>query len=251
MFIYTLLKNFLDPLVLILFLLAIGTVLSIMRNRKRSCATILFLSFAILYGVSIQPVSNFMCSVLEKDYITKSRMDTGKLDVVVVLGGGTLKNDNLDEDLPSQMTAARLLYAVQVFYKSGARYLLCSGKGDGRDTEAAIMAQGAQRLGVLKENIKTDPISRNTMEHAIEMNRRFNDKTIRIGLVTSAYHMKRSEREFRKYFKNVVPMPSDYLYSTSTGPFIFHLIPNTESLRKTSLVLSAIVGLSWYRMKNS
>ena len=82
------------------------------------------------------------------------------------------------------------------------------------------------------------------MEHAREMDKSFSNKTIHIGLVTSAYHMKRSEREFRKYFKNVIPMPSDYLYSTSSAPFIFHLIPNTESLRRTSMALMEMVGLA-------
>jgi uncharacterized SAM-binding protein YcdF (DUF218 family) len=248
---YTLMKMLLDTLMLIVILLAACLILSFRRNQKRASTTGFLLSSVILYCLSIQPVSNYLCSVLEKDYIRQSLIDVGNLDVVVVLGGGILRNDNMAADLPSQMTAARLLYAIQVFYKSGARYLLCSGKGEGRDTEAAIMARCAQRLGVLKQNIKSDPISRNTMEHAREMDKSFSNKTIRIGLVTSAYHMKRSEREFRKYFKNVIPMPSDYLYSPSSAPFIFHLIPNTESLRRTSMALMEMVGLAWYRVKST
>ena len=59
------------------------------------------------------------------------------------------------------------------------------------------MKISAERLGIPVTSIKIDPDSRDTWEHAENLNKMFQDKNIKIGLETSAYHMKRSEREFR------------------------------------------------------
>jgi len=96
-----------------------------------------------------------------------------------------------------------------------------------------------------------DSLSENTRGHAVEMDRRFVDKTIRIGLVTSAYHLKRSEREFRAYFSNVVPIPSDYLYSYPKGHAIPAFVPNTGALFRSAIALHEMAGILWYRLKRS
>lgn len=176
--------------------------------------------------------------------------NVSKLDIVVVLGGGISEDKYLKETMPSQRTASRLIHAVQVFRKSDANYLVCAGKGEGKLSEAETMGRSVERLGVPADKIKLDPDSRNTREHAIELNKMFRNKNIRIGLVTSAYHMKRSEREFRKYFRNVNPLPSDYLYSTPTAPLVFSFIPNSGSLHKTSIAFHEIIGIIWYRIKD-
>jgi uncharacterized SAM-binding protein YcdF (DUF218 family) len=175
----------------------------------------------------------------------------GGLDVVVVLGGGVAETAGTGETLLSQSSASRLLRAVQVFRESGAAQLLCAGKGVGRQTEAEVMARAAERLGVPRERILEDPLSENTRGHAIEMDHRFSDKNLRIGLVTSAYHLKRSETEFRKYFPNVSLFSSDFLYSRPKGSMLLALIPNTDSLFKSAMTLHEMTGLLWYRLKSS
>ena len=76
----------------------------------------------------------------------------------------------------------------------------------------------------------------------------FQDKGIKIGLVTSAYHMKRSEREFRKYYPNVIPLPSDYLYS-SPPLSIITFLPGSGNLCKFSTAFREMIGIGWYRIK--
>jgi uncharacterized SAM-binding protein YcdF (DUF218 family) len=122
------------------------------------------------------------------------------------------------------------------------------GKGAKKISEAEVMATSAERLGVPAGKIKVDPASRNTWEHAENLDRMFQDKAIRIGLVTSAYHMKRSEREFKKYFVNVIPLPSDYLYS-SPRLSIFAFMPGSGNLYKCSIAMREIVGITWYRLR--
>jgi uncharacterized SAM-binding protein YcdF (DUF218 family) len=76
----------------------------------------------------------------------------------------------------------------------------------------------------------------------------FQDKSIIVGVVTSAYHMERSEREFKKYFPDVIPLPSNYLYSSSP-PLIIAFLPRSDNFYKFSTALHEMIGIIWYRIK--
>jgi uncharacterized SAM-binding protein YcdF (DUF218 family) len=247
---YSFSKSLIDPVVLVVVLLAAGTLTALSR-KKRGGALFLLPALVLLYGLSISPVAGTLCRSLENDYITEGPVQPGRLDVVVVLGGGVVETAETGDTLLSQPSASRILRAVQVFRESGAAHLLCAGKGVGRQTEAEVMARAAERLGVPRERLLVDPLSENTRGHAIEMDRRFSDKNLRIGLVTSAYHMKRSETEFRKHFPNVSLFPSDYLYSHPKGTMLLAFIPNTGSLFKSTVALQEMTGVLWYRLKQS
>jgi uncharacterized SAM-binding protein YcdF (DUF218 family) len=240
-----LLKAFIDPVSLVLLLIAFGVLLLVRKRRHKIGSILLTLSFFILYAPSISCVSNGLCYILEKDYLYGN--DHGKPDIMVILGGGISDSSFLKITLPSWQSASRILYAVQVFRKSQPDYLVCSGGGDGRLKEAEVMRNAAVRLGVPQDRIKLDLKSRNTREHAENLNQMFQDKGLRIGLVTSAYHMKRSEREFKKYFPYVIPLPSDYLYSPSQS-LLFKFLPSSSCLYKTSTAFREIIALTWYKI---
>lgn len=246
---YILFKASLDPVFLLLILIAIGFLFSF-RNRKRwSGRIVLIVAFFVLYMASIFQVSNALCYIIEKEYLLKNSGNIDRLDIVVVLGGGASYNKYLGETVPSHLTASRLLYAVQIFRKTRAKYLVCVGKGFEKLSEAEVMGIAAERLGVPVAQIKLDPRSINTKEHAEELNKMFQDKGIRIGLVTSAYHMMRSEKEFKKYFQNVISLPSDYLYS-SLPLSIITFWPRTTHLYKSFIAVHEIIGIAWYKMRN-
>jgi uncharacterized SAM-binding protein YcdF (DUF218 family) len=220
-----------------------------LKNKKSHTITALqILCVLSLYLTSISPVVNMICYLVEKDYLTDEVRNGNRLSVVVVLGGGINKNDYINKILPSYQTTARILHAVQVYNSSGAKYLICSGKGFGKITEAEVMKSAAEGLGVPVSNIKIDVKSENTKQHAEELNKLFKDKNITIGLVTSAYHMKRSEREFKKYFSDIVPLPSDYLYS-SQPLSVYAFLPNSANLLRFSIAAREIIGIIWYSVR--
>lgn len=247
---YSFAKSLIDVVVLAVVLLAAGTVAGL-SQRKKAAALFLVPALLILYGLSISPVANSLCHYLENEYIMERPVAPGQLDLIVVLGGGIVETEKTGVTLLSQISASRILRAVQVYRESGAAHLLCAGKGVGRQTEAEVMARAAERLGVPRERLLEDPLSENTHGHAVEIGRRFSDRNLRIGLVTSAYHLKRSEAEFRKYFRNVSLFPSDFLYSHPKGPMLFAFIPNTGSLFKSAVALHEMTGILWYRLKRS
>ena len=247
--IYTILKGFLDPLFIVFVLLFISFILFLLNCKKKSGALILLLSIVLIYGASIAPVSNYLCYYLEKDYINNPTAGDKNIDAIVVLGSGTKEINAFKNTFNTEIESLRLLHAVVVYNKTGAKYFVCSGKGDGKTSEAEVMARLAGKLGVPKEKIRIESNSKNTGENAAEVNKMFVNKNINIGLVTSAFHMKRSEREFKKYFNNVLPLPAHYLYSSPMGNAVIRYMPQSEELNKTSIVFKEIIGQLWYRLK--
>jgi uncharacterized SAM-binding protein YcdF (DUF218 family) len=247
--VYTIFKGFLDPIFIVFILLFISFILFWFNCKKKNGALILLLSIVLIYGASIAPVANYLCYYLERDYINKPTTPDKKIDAIVVLGGGTKDINALKNTFNTGIESLRLLHAVVVYNKTGAKYFVCSGKGSGRASEAEAMARLAEKLGVPKEIIRMEPNSKNTGENASELNKMFVNKNIIIGLVTSAFHMKRSEREFKKYFNNVLPLPAHYLYSSPGGNVIIRYMPQSEELYKTSLAFKEIVAQLWYSLK--
>ena len=247
--VYTILKGFLDPLFIVFVLLFISFILFLLNCKKKGGALILLLAIVLIYGVSIAPVANYLCYYLEKDYINKPTAGNKNIDAIVVLGHGTKDINALKDTFNTEMGSLRLFHAVVVYNKTGAKYFVCSGKGDGKTSQAEVMARLAGKLGVPKEKIRIESNSKNTGENAAEVNKLFINKNINVGLVTSAFHMKRSEREFKKYFNNVVPLPAHYLYSSPTGNSVIRYMPQSKELYKTSIAFKEIVAQLWYRLK--
>lgn len=247
--IYNVCKSFVDPIFIIFVLLLISFFVCLKSGKKKGGALLLLLTIILLYGFSIEPVSKYFSYKLEKDYVTAQPSEKKPLDVVVVLGGGHYDIQAIHKTFPAGNTAVRLFHAVQMYKEYNARYLVCSGKGEGTITEAELMAQMAEASGVPRERIRIEPKSENTYEHAVELNKMFPDKNIRIGLVTEAFHMKRSEIEFKKYFKNIMPLPAGYLYAPSVRTPAVRYIPQSNRLLDNTLIIREYVGRLWYSIK--
>jgi uncharacterized SAM-binding protein YcdF (DUF218 family) len=248
--IWAVFKGILDPLFIVSILLCISFVVFLLNCKKKSDSLIILLCIILVYGAGIAPVSNYLCLYLEKDYINRANDgDKKNIDAIVVLGNGTKEIKSLKETFSRETGYLRILHAIEVYNKTQARYFVCSGKGEGVISEAQALAKLAEGLGVPKEKIRMESNSINTGENASEVNKIFGSRKVNIGLVTSAFHMKRSEREFKKYFDNVTPLPAHYLYSSPTGNVIVRYMPQSEELYKTSVALKEIVAQLWYSIK--
>lgn len=251
--IYSICKSFIDPIFIIFILLFISFIICLRSNKRKGGVLFLLLTIVLLYGFSIEPVSSYLSYQLEKKYITTRPIEEKTtLDVVVVLGGGIYDIHALGKTFPSDAAIGRLVHALRMYHEYHAKYLVCSGKGNSKISEAELMAQMAEAFGMPKARIRIEAKSENTYQHAVEFNKIFIDKNIRIGLVTSAYHMKRSEKEFRKYFKNVLPLPAGYLYHSpaGAGTSVVRYIPQSQWLLNNTLVFREYVGQLWYGIKD-
>ena len=209
-------KSFTAPLIWVLLSLTLG--LAFMKlSRRRGLLTlgrylVLFGTLALLL-LSFPPFANILTYSLESrvPVPTPEALDT--LDVVVVLGGGGYPSGGFRSEAElADRAYPRLYHGVRMFRQSqAAKLAFCGGPiREGRECEANIMKAMAVQLGVPEENILTETTSGNTMENAYGLAEKLpNGSGRRIGLVTSATHMLRSQRVFRQYFVNdvIVPIP--------------------------------------------
>ncbi len=248
-YIYLVFKSFVDPVFIIFVLLLAALILCFAGSKKKTGILILGLAILLLYGLSIAPVANYLAYSLEKNYFRSPTPAEKKIDVIVVLSGGAYDINALNSTFASESSAARLLHGVAMFNKYGAKYFVCAGKGAAKMPEGEVLAQMALALGVPKDRIRIDAKSNNTWEHAVELNKMFVNKNLYVGIVTSGYHMKRSEREFKKYFRNVVPLSASYSYAASAKRNALQYIPQTDALSATATALREFVGSIWYEIK--
>jgi uncharacterized SAM-binding protein YcdF (DUF218 family) len=244
---YNMLKAFLDPIAITFFIFFIAAVL-VFAKKTRYAKVLFVVAIVFLYLFSIAPVANGLSYLLEKDYFKNSFNSVSDLDLVVVLAGGCSGNKHAEEEYLLPQTSSRLLYAMQVLKKSNASKLICSG-ASGKFVESEIMAKAATRAGIDAKSIEMDARSSNTREHAYLMSKQY-DTDLKIGLVTSAYHMKRSEDEFKKYFNDIAVLPSEYLHA-SPKISIYTFLPRTTSLNKSFLAAREIVGICWYKLTDT
>ena len=245
-----LLKSLPNPIVWVLVFMALGLILIIRPTKKlrfKLGKYALFLGTSILFLLSITPVSNLLIYYLECQYKAPSDEVLSDLDIVVILGGGAnLAGGFREHAEASGPTYARVFNGVRVYKQSGARTLaLCGG------SEAGAMKRLASELGVQESKIITETRSGTTMENAAELAKLLPPaEEIRIGLVTSALHMLRSEKTFKKQFPNdiIVPVPVNYIYSPEWY-YLKHWVPSAKTLLNSNYAIHEWIGIVYYSIR--
>ncbi len=248
---YIFLKALVDPLAIVLLLMGFGIWIlkDLRKERSRKWGWwIVLASFFVAYFLSASPVVSSLAYLVEKDYLTDTSNEIPHIDVIVVLGGGSMRRGLQSQIDPSNETSSRLLFGLQALKRSSAEIIILSGGGIRIVSEAEVMARTSEELGIDKSRIMIETDSQNTWEQAIEINRLLKNRELTLGIVTSALHMKRSLMVFSKYFDNIVPLPSKYLYSQNELS-VESFLPNSQRLYISSTILREIVGMLWYRIR--
>jgi uncharacterized SAM-binding protein YcdF (DUF218 family) len=257
-----LLRLFAAPIVFIIFLSASGLILLLAgrtkRWTKRAGGSLVACGIVLLYLLSISPISNLLVYSMESGYAAFSEDALPDMDIVVVLGGGYLPSGSLQKyPEASGATYSRLCNGVRIFKRSGAKKLVLSGGSayPGSGSEAAVMKDLALRLGVQPDSIITESKSRNTMEQA-----RLVSKILasggkkRIGIVTSAIHMRRAESAFKKSFPGdgIVPLPVNYLSGNpNLGLTVIGFVPSADNFSISSYAIHEFIGMIWYFLRGA
>jgi uncharacterized SAM-binding protein YcdF (DUF218 family) len=242
------------PIVWVLVLLSLGLFLSRWRQRAIRSGAGWYLVLAgtlTLLALSTKPIANLLTYSLECRYTPPASEVLGNLDIVVVLGGGAHSACGLRQEAePSGPSYSRICNGVRAFQQSSASLLAICG-GPPEDVEAEVMKTLAVSMGVHADRILTETQSANTMQNAACLARLLPEgKTERIGLVTSATHMLRAERTFKKQFPKdtIIPIPADYTYD----PFVWApntFIPSAAALEESTVALHEWIGIVWYSLR--
>ncbi|OHB80902.1 MAG: hypothetical protein A2Z38_09345 [Planctomycetes bacterium RBG_19FT_COMBO_48_8] len=152
----------------------------------------------------------------------------------------------------SGITYSRLYNGVKTFKQSEANLLgLCGGSIGDPESDAEVMKAVAVYMGVPSDNILTETQSNNTMENAIRLAALLpSGKKKCIGLVTSATHMLRAEKVFRKQFPEytIVPVPTNYMYDKTVWS-VNQAIPSAGAFEQSTIAIHEWIGILWYLLR--
>ncbi|SDN22137.1 Uncharacterized SAM-binding protein YcdF, DUF218 family [Paenibacillus sp. yr247] len=238
---YTLL---LPPGIIILLLVSIAFWL---QQKKEYIGTLLVGLAALLLCVCAMPYfSNSLLNSIERRYAPPVQVSG---DVLVMLtGGATL--DTLDpltkgEGYLTGNTAARVLTVAELFRSTKLPILLSGGQVfSDSGNESQIAKRHLLTLGVPESAIYIDDTSRNTEENALKTQAILTEKGWkRPILVTSAFHMARSVKQFQKLKIEVVPFPTDYISQQKQHLSVGKFIPSSNGLSNTTIALKEFLGL--------
>lgn len=217
------------------------------RTRQR-CLIV----WAIAWFCSTSFGSGLIMRPLENRYEAPVAEKMNKVDVVVVLGG-MIDANTLRGGRPEFHDAVdRLTAALELVLKRRADYILISGGSglmlQGGLREGDVLKDYLVSLGFPKEKILAERSSRNTRENAVESLKIIQEKKFKSAvLVTSAFHMPRSVRCFKKVGLEVIPFPVDFKAADhSTFPESF--FPSAQGIGDFATAVRELVGLLAYKV---
>jgi uncharacterized SAM-binding protein YcdF (DUF218 family) len=152
-------------------------------------------------------------------------------------------------------TASDRLTETCILYKTGKiKKIIISGGAvyNDRPPEAPFLFQKLLELGVPAGDIIVEAHSRNTFENAA-FTKKIVDSMHLAGpfvLVTSAMHLPRAERVFRKAGLPVIGFPSDFRVISRKYSFSDYFIPKLYLIGAWSDILKEIIGLWGYKLFN-
>ena len=210
-----------------------------------ACAGLVTLGMWLL---SCQAVAIFLSLHLlpQVSPITPDDLKRQEVQAIVVLGGG-VENEAVEYNgatlAPDAMS--RLLYGV---YLSRATHLPMAYTGgvgwaglNGQASEAEVAALVLSRLGAPALRWQEDQ-SRDTRENALLTAALLqNDGVNHIALVTHAWHMPRSLRQFEAAGLQVAPAPMGYIRSDISQ--LLQWLPSGKGLRDSGWVMREWLGL--------
>ena len=202
----------------------------------------------LLWFLSCQAVAIWLAVHLlpQVNPITPEDLKRQQVQAIVVLGGG-VENEALEYDGPtlSPDAISRLLYAVHLARLTHLPMAYTGGIGWGgqrrQTSEAEVAALALTRLGAPALRWQENQ-SRDTRENAFLTAALLkNDGISHIALVTHAWHMPRSVRQFEAAGLQVTPAPMGFIRS-DLSPFL-QWLPSGKGLRDTGCVIREWLGL--------
>ncbi|GAB4470220.1 MAG: YdcF family protein [Anaerolineales bacterium] len=257
---FVFLSKTLPPLVYPLGLACIFLILSLLFFRRKNFVRLaVLIAFLLLWLGGNRLVAFQIARSLEWQFLPPQEIPP--VEVMVVLGGGTLAAAPPRVMAEINGAGDRLIYAAQLYRQGKAQRILLSGGGIEWYTASSAnpareMAALLELMGVPSEVLLLEDRSQNTLQNAQYAKQLLAEMGIqRILLVTSAMHMPRAVRAFERQGFEVIPAPTDFTvtrlgWQTMTAPnlvnLVLNLIPSADNLSLTTRALKEIIGATVY-----
>ncbi len=218
------------------------------KQRALFVSLLVLLVFHTLAGN--EEVSKLLLVWLERDYVKIEPLEQGPYDVVFVLGGGTDTTPVGEAQL--SLAGDRAGLAARLYHCGRAERLVALGmvvRGPGGQPLDLGEAESRiwQQWGIAGDRIFR-LTGRNTREEMASI-RKFvgeHPEWRRLGLVTSAWHMRRAMRLAKNNDLRLDPLPADFRGNVPQWQPWSLLIPNDSGFRNSHIackeILAGLVG---------
>lgn len=172
----------------------------------------------------------------------------------VVLLSGSARRYRLGAEPVAVMDAAttlRVLEAARVYRMLGSPLVIVSGAGHRgeRSPEVHAMREGLLAAGVPADRVVQDVASRDTHQSALAIRDLLRSRQMSGAvLVTSAHHIPRAMRAFRRAGVDVVASPAPVLPGETRLTW-WALVPDAGALGLSEACLHEYAGLVYYRLR--
>jgi len=246
------------PLPLCVALLVAGVLFLCLSSRQRVGRWLAMASAVLLVIFSSNFVSIRILRPLETRYPAVPEFGPDGAAVaavagcrfVAVLGSGHSPMPGVSAT--GQLTASglsRLVEAVRILrmLPPEARLIVSGPARPGERSHGAVLAAGAESLGVSVDRITVVDTAHDTEDEAQAVAALA--KGARTALVTSAWHMPRAAHLFQRAGVNFIPCPADYVARSDPSFRLTGLRIDSESLGRSTLAVHEWVGLAWTRLR--
>ena len=238
------------PLSLCFEILLFGLFLLWFTRKQKIGKIIVSISVFLLTLFSYGAISNTLLKPLEYKYTPLLNLeDMHHVKWVVVLGGGHTSDPQLPiTNQLSDASTARLIEGIRLHNMLPESKIILSGGGLFDPVpNAKIMADVALSIGVDKEDLVLESVSKDTKDEAGLIQKIVGKD--QFVLVTSASHMPRSVALFKKYGMHPIPAPTDYFVKKRqrVSPAMF--FPSASDLYKTERAFHEYLGIAWAKLR--
>lgn len=219
------------------------------RRNKNNTAGIIFYVFLIsFYLLGLRPIKNLLVTPLENCCPVAKDISC---QVLIVAGGGVIERSP-EKNLKPVLTDSslrRCLAAYAYWKKSNCPIIVSGGTPLYQGTpEAVVMADFLQFIGIPKNFIIVEPLSRNTFENVENIKKILQEKKWqKIGVITSAVHMPRAMKIFKRQKIQANALPTNY-YADWTPYSWFDFLPSAHELEQSFSALHEYVGIVYYKL---
>ena len=208
----------------------------------------------LLWVFSLGLVSQSLWRWLEAPFERRSSFDVPQADAIVVLSGDRHPAPG-SARLTEWHDPDRFFAGLDLFFSGKAPRLLFTGGASpfrpGQLPEGMYYLQEAALLGVPEAAMACTPPVLNTADEALAIRRLLPARQSRVLLVTSAFHMRRSQRLFERQGMQVLPFPVDFqARGRWAGPLWrdpTQWLPSSKALDNSSRALRELLGRLVYR----
>lgn len=217
------------------------------KRRKKSLLIALLIFFVLGNGY----LGNKAMYLWEKHPVLIAQLPVH--DIGIVLTGITDSRRKPHDRVYFTRGADRLLHTIQLYKLGKIKKILISG-GSGlligeKVSEAGDLRKAFIYCGVPEKDILIEDKSRNTRESAVFSKHVVDSLGIKGSylLITSAFHMRRSEGCFSKAGFKVAEYPVDF-NANDNPPNLTDLIPSVEAISGWSLLIHEVIGYLTYKI---